>query len=174
AQTEQPLILLLIYALLPALVRSNAAVIGLTQSLATAGLMPLVGAIPIIFGANVGTAATAVVAAVGQNAEARRVAATHAAFKIIGVAIFFPFIGPFADLVRATSPDVQRQIANAHTIFNVALALVFLPFSGVAADVVTRLIPEARRAATGPMYLNPAVLDTPAVALGQALREVLR
>src|SRR5256885_2024764 len=113
-----------------------------------------------------GTAPTAVIAAIGQNAEARRVAAAHAAFKIVGVAIFFPFIGPFADLVRATSPDVQRQIANAHTIFNVALALVFLPFSGVAADFVTRLIPEVRRTGTGPMYLNPAVLDTPAVAPG--------
>src|SRR5436189_1746336 len=174
ALTDQPLLLVLISAVFTALVRSSAAVIGLALSLASSGLMPLVGAIPIIFGANVGTAATAVIAAIGQNAEARRVAAAHAAFKIVGVAIFFPFIGPFADLVRATSPDVQRQIANAHTIFNVALAFLFLPFSRVAADVVTRLIPEARRAATGPMYLNPAVLDTPAVALGQALREVLR
>jgi phosphate:Na+ symporter len=175
ALTDQPLLLVLISAVFTALVRSSAAVIGLALSLASAGLMPLSGAIPIIFGANVGTAATAVFAAVGQNAEARRVAAAHAAFKIVGVVIFFPFIGPFADLVRATSPDVQRQIANAHTIFNVALALVFLPFSGLAADLITRLIPEARRPSeSGPMYLNPAVLDTPAVALGQALREVLR
>jgi phosphate:Na+ symporter len=175
ALTDQPLLLVLISALFTAVVRSSAAVIGLALSLASAGLMPLVGAIPIIFGANVGTAATAVLAAVGQNAEARRVAAAHAAFKIVGVVIFFPLIGPFADLVRTTSPDVQRQIANAHTIFNVALALVFLPFSGLAADLITRLIPETRRQSeSGPMYLNPAVLDTPAVALGQALREVLR
>src|SRR6266702_1298397 len=174
ALTDQPLLLVLISALFTALVRSSAAVIGLALSLATSGLMPLVGAIPIIFGANVGTAATAVLAAVGQNAEARRVAAAHAAFKVVGVVIFFPFIGPFAELVRLTSPDLQRQIANAHTIFNVALALVFLPFAGLAADLITRLIPEVRRTETGPMYLNPAVLDTPAVALGQALREVLR
>lgn len=175
ALTDQPLVLVLISALFTALVRSSAAVIGLALSLASAGLMPLFGAIPIIFGANVGTAATAVLAAVGQNAEARRVAAAHAAFKIIGAVIFFPFIGPFADLVRATAPgDVQRQIANAHTVFNVALALLFLPFAGFAADLITRLIPESRRTESGPMYLNPAVLDTPAVALGQALREVLR
>src|SRR6266550_2063517 len=73
-----------------------------------------------------------------------------------------------------TSLVLQRQIANAHTIFNVALALVFLPFAGLAADLITRLIPESRRNEAGAMYLNPAVLDTPAVALGQALREVLR
>jgi phosphate:Na+ symporter len=175
ALTDQPLLLVLISAVFTAVVRSSAAVIGVVLSLASAGLMPLVGAIPIIFGANVGTAATAVLAAVGQNAEARRVAAAHAAFKIVGVVIFFPFIGPFAELVRITAPDVERQIANAHTIFNVALALVFLPFSGLAADLITRLIPETRRGSeSGPMYLNPAVLDTPAVALGQALREVLR
>src|SRR5439155_11909937 len=54
----------------------------------TAGVLPLVGAIPIIFGANIGTAVTALIAAVGQNAEARRVAAAHAAFKVIGVALF--------------------------------------------------------------------------------------
>lgn len=174
ALTDQPLLLVLISGAFTALVRSSAAVIGLALSLAAAGLMPLAGAIPIIFGANVGTAATAVIAAVGQNAEARRVAAAHAAFKIVGVVIFFPFIGPFADLARMTAPDIQRQIANAHTIFNVALALVFLPFAGLAADLITRLIPEGRRTEGGPMYLNPAVLDTPAVALGQALREVLR
>ncbi|TMC69596.1 MAG: Na/Pi cotransporter family protein, partial [Chloroflexi bacterium] len=172
--TDQPLILVLISAVFTALVRSSAAVIGLVLSLASSGLMPLVGAIPIIFGANIGTAATAVLAAVGQNAEARRVAAAHAAFKVVGVVIFFPFIGPFAELVRATSPDIQREIANAHTIFNVALALIFLPFSGLAADLISRLIPETRRSESGPIYLNPAVLDTPAVALGQALREVLR
>ena len=172
--TTEPLLLVLISAVFTAVVRSSAAVIGLALSLASSGLMPLAGAIPIIFGANIGTAGTAVLAAVGQNAEARRVAAAHAAFKVIGVVLFFPFIGPFADLVRSTAPDIQRQIANAHSIFNVALALLFLPFAGLAADVITRLIPETRRASTGAVYLNPAVLDTPAVALGQALREVLR
>jgi phosphate:Na+ symporter len=172
--TGQPLLLVLLSAIFTGLVRSSAAVIGLALSLAAAGLMPLAGAVPIIFGANVGTAATAALAAVGQNAEARRVAAAHGAFKIIGVALFLPFVGPFTDLVRMTAPDVQRQIANAHTIFNVALALIFLPFAGIAADVFTRLIPDSLRATTGAIYLNPQVLDTPAVALGQALREVLR
>jgi phosphate:Na+ symporter len=174
ALTDQPLLLLLLSAAFTALVRSSAAVIGLALSLATAGLMPLIGAIPIIFGANVGTAATAALAAVGQNAEARRVAAAHAAFKIVGALLFFALMAPFAELVSRTAPDLPRQIANAHTIFNVALALLFLPVAPYAADLITRLIPERRPAAAGAMYLNPAVLDTPAVALGQALREVLR
>ena len=174
ALTDQPLTLVLLAALFTALVRSSAAVIGLALSLASAGLMPLVGAIPVIFGANAGTAATAALAAIGQPAEARRVAAAHAAFKIVGVLLFLPVVGPFADLVRLTAPDLPRQIANAHSIFNIALALIFLPFAGLAADLITRLIPAARGPKTGAIYLNPQVLDSPAVALGQALRETLR
>ena len=174
ALTAQPLLLLLISALFTGVVRSSAAVIGLALSLATAGVLPLAGAIPIIFGANIGTAVTALLAAIGQNAEARRVAAAHAAFKTIGVLLFFPFIAPFADLVARTAPDVPRQIANAHTIFNVVVAALFLPLSEWAATTFTRLIPERATSSVGAIYLNPQTLDTPAVALGQALRETLR
>jgi len=174
ALTDQPLLLLLIAAVLTGAVRSSAAIIGLALSLATAGALPLVAAIPIIFGANIGTAVTALLAAIGQNAEARRVAAAHAAFKVVGVILFYPFIAPFADLVSRTAPDVPRQIANAHTIFNVVVAALFLPTSDWAAQAFTRLIPERGTTEVGAIYLNPQTLDTPAVALGQALRETLR
>src|SRR5207237_3659888 len=80
----------------------------------------------------------------------------------------------FADLVRHTTDDPARQIANAHSLFNLLLALVFLPFTRIAADVFTRVIPDTGRTELGAMYLNPNVLDTPAVALGQAVREALR
>jgi len=174
ALTGQPLILLLVAAVFTALVRSSAAVIGLALSLAASGLMPLSSAIPIIFGANIGTAATALFAAIGQNAEALRVAAAHAAFKVIGVILFVPFAGLFTDLVARTAPDVPRQIANAHTLFNVILAAVFLPFTNIAADLFTRLVPDRTTTSTGAIYLNTQTIDTPAVALGQALRETLR
>ncbi len=175
ALVSQPLLLLLIAAGFTALVRSSAATIGVALSLAAGGLMPLEGgAIPIIFGANVGTAATALLASIGANAEARRVAMAHGAFKVIGVLLFLPFVVPFAELVRLTSPDLQRQIANAHTLFNVALAIVFLPFSDLAAAAIHRLIPDVGRREEGAIYLDPHVLDAPAVALGQALRETLR
>ncbi len=174
ALTGQPLILLLVAAVFTALVRSSAAVIGLALSLAASGLMPLSSAIPIIFGANIGTAATALFAAIGQNAEALRVAAAHAAFKVVGVILFVPFAGLFTDLVARTAPDVPRQIANAHTLFNVILAAVFLPFTNIAADLFTRLVPDRTTTSTGAIYLNTQTIDTPAVALGQALRETLR
>jgi len=174
ALVAQPLILFLVAAVFSAVVRSSAATLGIALSFATSGLMNLDGAMPMIFGANVGTAATALVAAVGANAEARRVAAAHAIFKVVGVLIFLPFSVVFADLVRQTTADPARQIANAHSLFNLLLALLFLPFTRIAADVFTRLIPDTGRPEVGAMYLNPNVLDTPAVALGQATREVLR
>ena len=177
ALVGQPIVLLVIAAAFTALVHSSAAVIGLAISLSTNGLMPLDGAIPVIFGANVGTAGTALLASAGANVEARRVAIAHAAFKVLGVVIFLLIVGlsdVFEDAVRATSSDVPRQIANAHTLFNVALAILFLPGAYLAADVITRMIPETRRTEEGAIYLNPQVLDTPAVALGQALREALR
>ena len=174
ALVGQPLLLLLLAAVFSALVRSSAATIGIGLSLATGGLLNLDGAMPIIFGANVGTAATALIAAVGANAEARRVAAAHAVFKVIGVLIFLPVSVYFADLVRQTTDDPARQIANAHSLFNLVVALLFLPFTRIAADVFTRLIPDTGRRELGAIYLNPNVLDTPAVALGQAVREALR
>src|SRR5581483_7329131 len=174
ALARQPLLLLIISAAFSGIVRSSAATIGFALSLAAAGLLPLAGAIPIIFGANIGTAVTAIIAAIGQNAEARRVAAAHAVFKVVGVALFFPFIAPFAELVARTAPDVPRQIANAHTIFNVVVAALFLPASDWAAGFFTRAVRERAAPETGAIYLNPQTLDTPAVALGQALRETLR
>lgn len=174
ALVGQPLLLLVIAAAFTALVHSSAATIGLAISLATNGLMPLEGAIPVIYGANVGTAATALLASAGANVEARRVAVAHAAFKVAGVLLFMAVAPWFDDVIVAMGGDVPRQIANAHTLFNVALAVIFLPLAGPAADLITRMIPETRTSEEGAIYLNPQVLDTPAVALGQALRETLR
>ena len=174
ALVSQPFILLLLAAVFSALVRSSAATIGIALSFAAGGLMNLDGAMAIIFGANIGTAASALLASVGANAEARRVALAHAVFKVLGVALFLPFSVVFADLVRMTASDPQRQIANAHSLFNLIGALLFLPFTPIAADIFTRLVPDSRRPDVGAMYLNPNVIDTPAVALGQALRELLR
>jgi len=174
ALVVQPIVLIVFAAALTALVHSSAATIGLALSFASQDLLPLEGAIPIILGANIGTAATAVTASVGARVEAQRVALAHAGFKLVGAALFFPVIDPFAEVVRLTGPDVARQVANAHTIFNVALAILFLPVTGPAADLISRLVRERPGPEFGAIYLDSRILDTPAVALGQATREVLR
>jgi phosphate:Na+ symporter len=176
ATAASPVVALLVAAALSALVASSAATIGLALALASQGLLALPGAIAIVLGANVGTCATALGASVGATAEAKRVAVAHIAFKLLGAALAFPLITPFAALVAATSVDPARQVANAHTLFNLGISLAFLPFTPVAARAIEALVPDDRTAETPfhTRYLDERALEQPALAFGQATREALR
>jgi phosphate:Na+ symporter len=157
------------------LVRSSAATVGIAVGLAMSGLLTLNASIPIILGANVGTALSAWIASLRGNAEAKRVALGHVLFKVIIVIPLLFLIGPLAGLMARTAGSVPRQIANAHTFINVLALLIFLPFLGAYERLVRNLVPEpSSEAGLKPRYLEPALLETPAVALGQAAREVLR
>ncbi len=176
ALLANPLLGLVISAIFTAIVHSSAAIIGLALALGLQGLISIEAAIPLIFGANIGTCATAIISSVGSNIEAKRVAAAHTLFKVLGVIIFFPFIKPFADFVISMTDDVPRQIANAHTLFNGAIAIFFLPFTSVMTDVITRIVPErpGEEKKFAPKYLDKRVLSSPVLAFGQAKREALR
>ena len=176
ALAANPLTGVLVGAALSAALASSAATIGVAIALASAGLLALPGAVAIVLGANVGTCATALAASLGANADAKRVAVAHIAFKLLGVSVIFPFIGPFADWVAATARDPGRQIANAHTFFNVGVSLVCLPWVPWAARAIEALVP-ATHEAENPFrtrYLDTRSLDQPSLALGQATREALR
>ncbi len=166
----------LVGAVLSAGMASSAATIGLTLSLGHEGLLPLSAAIPVVLGANIGTCATALAASMRSSSDARRVALAHIAFKVLGVALVFPFIGPLAHLVGLTSDDPARQIANTHTFFNVAISALFLPFAPWAARVISALVPEEERGDNPyrTRYLDDRYLEQPALAIGQATREALR
>jgi phosphate:Na+ symporter len=173
---DSPVMAVLAAAFFTALVHSSAATIGLALALASQGLLALDGAVAIVLGANIGTCATALMAAIGASAEAKRVAVAHIAFKLLGAAIVFPFIDPFTALVATTAADPARQIANAHTLFNFGISLAFLPFTPWAARTIEALVPEDQ-AGDNPFrtrYLDERALDQPALALGQATREALR
>ncbi len=175
ALTGTPLIGIALSAALTALIHSSAATMGIALVLAESGLIPLDAALYIILGANIGTCATALLASLRSPAEARRVAWAHVLFKVFGVILFLPFLGPFEHLVSSTAPDLSRQIANAHTLFNVIMAVVFLPLIGPFTRLVVYLVPEkAEEKKFGPIYLDDHVLGTPSLALGQATREALR
>src|SRR3989304_3199197 len=149
--------------------------IGMALALSLQNLMTLDVAIPIILGANIGTCAAAILTSIGANLEARQVAAAHTLFKVIGVALFYPLIVPFKEVIEYTAADIPRQIANAHTLFNVAIAVIFLPLANPFARLVRRIIPDGEgEERFGPKYLDPHVLNTPPLALGQATREALR
>src|SRR6266852_3079708 len=167
---------LLLGAVFSASMSSSAATIGIILSLANQGLLPLSGAIPVVLGANIGTCATALAASLRSNSDARRVAVAHIAFKVLGVALVFPFINPLTALMAHTAGDSARQIANVHTLFNVAISALFLPFAPWAADAISAMVPEQERG-DNPFktrYLDDRYLDQPALAIGQATREALR
>ena len=167
---------LLVGAVLSAGMASSAATIGLMLSLGHQGLLPLAAAIPVVLGANIGTCATALAASLRSSSDARRVAVAHIAFKVLGVALVFPFIEHLTSVIAQTAGDVARQIANAHTLFNVAISALFLPFAPWAARVITALVPEEERGDNPyrTRYLDDRYLDQPALAIGQATREALR
>jgi len=176
ALADNQFLALLVGAVLSAGMASSAATIGLMLSLGHQGLLPLAAAIPVVLGANIGTCATALAASLRSSSDARRVAVAHIAFKVLGVALVFPFIEHLTSVIAQTAGDVARQIANAHTLFNVAISALFLPFAPWAARVITALVPEEERGDNPyrTRYLDDRYLDQPALAIGQATREALR
>ena len=191
---SNPLIGILVSTAFTALVQSSSATMGIVIVLASQGLISLEGGIALALGANIGTCATAGLAAIGKPREAVRVAVAHVTFKIVGMLLIVWFIPPFADLVRSISPasehlagmdrlaaDTPRQVANAHTLFNVGIAFLFLPFAGVFARFCEWVVPdrplteaEEMDARYEPKYLDDVLLDTPALALERAQLEIGR
>lgn len=172
---DNPITGIIISGLFTALVHSSAATIGIALAMAVQGIIPLKAAIAVIFGANIGTCITAIMASMGASAEAKRTAYAHIFFKVLGVAIFFPFIDDFGRVLINTSSALPRQIANAHTLFNIGIAVIFLPSLSLAEKFITRMVTEkVSLEKFGPRYLDSHLLSTPELALGQATREVIR
>jgi phosphate:Na+ symporter len=187
---SNPLAAAAIGAVFTAVIQSSAATTGLVIVLAGQGLMSLEAAIAVALGANIGTCATAGLAAIGKPREAVRTAVVHVLFNIAGVIIWIGFVPELADLVRAISPKAEdltglaraaaeapRQVANAHTIFNVVNTVLFIGFTTQIARFVEWLVPdrplaEAERFA--PRYLDDQLLGTPSIALDAARREIVR
>ena len=172
---DQPFLGILAGALFTAAIQSSSAFTGLVISLALQELIGLNAAVTLILGSNIGTCITAMLAAIGTNLTARRAAMAHVLFNLFGVAVFVPFIGPYTNLIASTADTLAHQAANAHTIFNVANTLLVLPFVKHFVRLITRLMPGTEGSVDfGPKFLDPHLIGTPSVALGQATKELLR
>lgn len=127
-----------------ALIQSSSASVGLLQALAAQGLIGIRGAVFVIYGQNIGTCITSVLAALGAGKNAKRTALCHVLFNVLGT-ILFLFITaalPFAGWVEALTPgNPVKQIANVHTIFNVVTTFLLLPFADWLARLSTDLLP---------------------------------
>lgn len=184
---QQPLVGVLIGTLFTAIIQSSAAFIGIILTLATQGLISLEGSIPLLMGANLGTAVTGIIASFSAGREAKKVAMAYTVFKFIGILLLFWLIEPFAQLVRFITPDsidairggqvinLSRQIANAHTIYNVLLTLLVLPVTTQFAKLIDWVMPvfaeEKMKFKTN--HIDGNLIDTPSVAIGLARLELV-
>lgn len=184
---ERPLFGILAGAVFTGLVQSSAATVGIAIAMATEGLLSLEAGIGLALGANIGTCATALLAAMGKPVEAVRASVVHVLFNVLGVLIWLPFLGVLADLATAVSPvresvegaarvvsDIPRQIANANTLFNIFNTIVFIGFTGVFAKIAQKIIPDRKKkegVIIEPKYLSEEVIEIPSIALEQVRQE---
>ena len=117
--SHNPFLGILTGAVVTAIFQSSSVTTGMIITLASVGLFDIQAAIPLIFGCNIGTCVTAMLASIGTTISAKRAALAHVLFNIMATLIFLPTLPFFYKIVELTSGDVVRQVANAHTLFNV-------------------------------------------------------
>lgn len=171
-----PIFAALLGALLTLLSTSSLAVVLLVISFAAHGIIDLPLAFALVLGANLGSAVTPMLATAGSEPEARRVPLGNLIFRLVGVGIALPLLPLVTPLIGLVEAEPWRQVANFHTAFNLALAGIFILLTGPAARLCTNLLrdrPPGEEAGK-PRYLDPAAMDSPAVAIANAARETLR
>ncbi|WP_218943878.1 Na/Pi cotransporter family protein [Bacillus aquiflavi] len=178
--SSHPILGVIVGTVFTVIVQSSSATIGILQGLYAENLVDLNAALPILFGDNIGTTITALLAAIGATVTAKRAAATHVLFNLIGTAIFLIILGPFTKFIiylqSSFALNEKMTIAFAHGIFNTSNTIIQLPFIGVLAFIVTKLIPgEDSIIEYKPKHLDPIFIEqSPAIALSQAKEEVIR
>ena len=183
-QFSNPMIGILVGAVFTAIIQSSSASVGILQALAATGLVPLSSAVYVLFGQNIGTCITAVLASIGMKVNAKRTTIIHLMFNIIGTILFtiVCMVTPYVGLIESITPgDPVAQIANAHTIFNIVTTLILLPFGTQMADIATRILPDSKKEDDEELrlkYIRPFessyAIGHSAVAVSQVRDEVER
>lgn len=174
---KNPVLGMLVGIGLTAILQSSSASVGLLQALAGQGLVHMDVAYPILFGQNIGTTTTALISSIGANKTAKRAAVLHFLFNLIGTILFMTVLrNPIESLVVKLSPiDIKRQIANAHTFFNLINVIIQIPFANLLVKIAKSLVPgDDKLEAQESKYLDPRIIETPSIALGQVKKEILR
>ena len=188
--SEIPVLGVVLGAVMTLVVQSSSATIAVLQNFASQpgpdgihSVIGLAGAIPILFGDNIGTTITALLASIGQSKNAKRTAIAHSTFNITGTILFLFLIRPLAAFVQWISPKgdeldiISRQIANAHTTFNVACTLIWLPLIPVMVKIVKFIIRgEDKKNSDGfvAKYLDDKAMSQPAAAIYMVAKEISR
>lgn len=181
---DNPLFGILVGALFTAVIQSSSASVGILQALASTGMIPLSSAVFVLFGQNIGTCITAVLASIGMKVNAKRTTVIHLLFNIIGTVLFtvICLVTPYVTWIEAMTPgDPVAQIANAHTVFNIVTTLLLLPFGTHMANIAVRILPDSKKADDEDLrlkYIRPFessyAIGHSAVAVSQVRDEVNR
>lgn len=181
---HNPLIGILIGAGFTAIIQSSSASVGILQALAGIGMIPLSSAVFILFGQNIGTCITAVLASIGTKVNAKRTTIIHLMFNIFGSVLFtiICLVTPFVAFMGSLTPDnPTAQIANVHTVFNITTALLLLPFGTYMAKLATKILPDSQKEEDGVKKLTYILpfehsysVGHAAVAISQIENEVER
>lgn len=178
--STNPILGVVIGTILTLVVQSSSATIGILQGLYGEGAMTLNAAIPVLFGDNLGTTITAILAALGASVAAKRAAFTHVIFNLLGATIFLLLLNPFINFVEFLQTQLnlnpQMTIAFGHGSFNIANTIIQFPFIGALAWIVVKLVPgEEVTVEYKPKHLDPIFIQqSSTVALSQAKSEIIR
>ena len=180
SMSDNPILGIIVGTVFTLIVQSSSATIGILQELFGQGAIDLQASLPVLFGDNIGTTITAVLAAIGTSIAARRAALVHVIFNIIGTIIFTILLVPFTSLIQyfqtSLNLNPEMTIAFAHGTFNVTNTIIQFPFIAVLAWIVTKIIRgEDSSINFKPQHLNPIFIEqSPAIALTEAQKEVVR
>ena len=154
---SNPVLGILAGTIFTAIIQSSSASVGILQALASSGVIGLSQAVYVLFGQNIGTCITAVLASIGTSRSAKRTTIIHLMFNIIGTIIFtiVCILTPFALFVEGLTPgNVSQQIANMHTIFNITTTILLLPFGNYLAKLATKILPDLPEEKSDVMHLE--------------------
>ena len=144
-KASNPVVGILVGAIFTAVIQSSSASVGILQALAGTGVIPLSSAVYVLFGQNIGTCITAILASIGTERSAKRATIIHLSFNIIGTAIFtiLCLVTPLTNYVAGFSgSSITKQIANMHTLFNISTTILLIPFGNYLAKLATKILPE--------------------------------
>lgn len=180
SMSSNPILGVVIGTVFTVIVQSSSATIGILQELFGEGLVTLNAALPVLFGDNIGTTITAVLASIGATVAAKRAALTHVIFNLLGTAIFLLVLPLFTKLIAwfqtTLNLNPEMTIAFAHGTFNLTNVIIQFPFIAFLAFLVTKIIPgEDSIVEYKAKHLDPVFIEqSPSIAIGQAREEVVR
>lgn len=174
----RPLFGIILGIVMTAVLQSSSASVGVLQTLAMQGLVPLKFSVFVLFGQNIGTCLTALFSTVGAKKNSKRAAVIHLLFNLIGTGIFIliALLTPYVEWIEKLSPDPMAQIAISHIVFNIASTVVMFPFAKALVKLSCLLVPgkDDSESEMHCKFIDDRLLNTPPFAVMQVSKEVAR